>query len=145
MEAYDLEKPVWSDEDFEIMGWHDATVWGMVQNAEEWEFLFDLDYIFKWVKPEGDETYFTFWVAPVTMVFENARDIKVHLESPQGHIEIADLHREELKDSPNGKSISYLYRFECHDGDISLRAIGFNMFVRKSLILLDKQSLDLEE
>ena len=55
LEAYELEKPVWTQDDFEKMGWHDAKVWGMLANTEEYELLFDLDYIFKWVHPTGDE------------------------------------------------------------------------------------------
>mgnify|MGYP003638984723 CR=1 FL=1 len=145
MDTYELEKPVWSDEDFEIMGWHDSTVWGMLQNSDEWEYLLDLDYIFKWVNPEKGETYFKFWVAPVTMVFDNTSDVKIHLESSQGHVEIADLYMENPTESPNGKFINHTYRFDCHNGTISLRATGFKMFVRKTPILLERQSLELKE
>ena len=72
MESYKLEKPIWDDSDFEVMGWHDASVWSMLANPEEYEFLLDLDYIFKWVPPGEGAPNFKFWVAPVTMVFENA-------------------------------------------------------------------------
>lgn len=45
MSAYDLEKEVWSEANFKVMGWHDASLWSMVSNAEQFEYLFDLDYI----------------------------------------------------------------------------------------------------
>lgn len=145
METYELEKPVWSEADFEVMGWHDSTIWGMLANSEEWEFLFDLDYIFKWVHPSEDETYFKFWVAPVTMVFENSSDVKVNIESSQGHIEIADLYMENPTKTPTGKLTNHTYRFECNEGAISLKATGFKMYVRKSPVLLEKQSFDFKE
>ena len=74
MSAYELEKEVWSEKNFSSMGWHDASIWSMVCSSEKFEYLLDLDYIFKWVDPKEGETSFEFWVAPVTMVFENAFD-----------------------------------------------------------------------
>lgn len=91
MSAYDLEKEIWTEADFKVMGWHDASIWSMVSNAAQFEYLIDLDYIFKWVNPKENETYFKFWVAPVTMVFENASAVKIDIESQQGLIEVADL------------------------------------------------------
>jgi hypothetical protein len=46
VETFKLEKPIWTEEDFEIMGWHDSKVWGLLANPDEWEYLIDLDYIF---------------------------------------------------------------------------------------------------
>ncbi|HHQ47289.1 MAG TPA: hypothetical protein ENK19_00200, partial [Acidobacteria bacterium] len=93
---YQLEKALWTSDDFEVMGWHDSRVWAMVADEENFEFAMDLDYIFEWVDPEPGETHFKFWVAPVTMVFENAYDISIKIESAQGGIEVANLQREEL-------------------------------------------------
>lgn len=145
MEKFKLEKPIWDDRDFSIMGWHDATLWSMLANPTDFEFLFDLDYIFKWVHPKEGETYFKFWVAPVTMVFENAHDIKININSKQGTIEIADLHRENPKESPNRKFTQHTYRFECQEGEISVVATGFKMFVRKNPELLQGQSFELAQ
>ena len=52
MDNYKLEKTVWSEHDFETMGWHDATIWAMVADTEKYEYAIDLDYIFKWVHPK---------------------------------------------------------------------------------------------
>ena len=143
METFKLEKPVWNDKDFSIMGWHDATLWSMLANPIAFEFLFDLDYIFKWVPPKEGEANYKFLVAPVTMVFENAHDIKVNINSAQGTIEIADLHREKSKATPNGKFTEYTYSFKCQEGEISVVATGFKMFVRKQPELLQRQSFEL--
>ena len=145
MEAYELEKPIWTEDDFKVMGWHDAKVWGLLANPEEWEYLIDLDYIFKWVHPKEDEKYFKFWVAPVTMVFENAYEINIDIESQQGEIEVADLHMENPRKTKNGKFTEHTFRFECQEGEITLSATGYKMYVRKKPILQQGQTLELLE
>jgi len=145
MDIYELEKPVWSEQDFKLMGWHDGTVWSTSANSDDFEYLLDLDYIFKWVDPKENETYFKFWVSPVTMVFENAHDVVIDIESPQGNIEIAELFMEDPRLSPNGKFTQHTYRFECQEGVISLVATGFKMYVRQKPRLIQAQSLSLNE
>lgn len=144
IDQYQLEKTVWTSDDFNVMGWHDARVWAMVADEESWEFAMDLDYIFKWVHPEPGETYFQFWVAPVTMVFEDAFNITIEIESDQGCITIAELHRQELKPTSND-ALDYLYRFECQEGTISLRATGYRLYVRLKPCLIRSQSFSFAE
>ena len=145
MDEYKLEKTVWSEQDFETMGWHDATIWAMVADTEKYEYAIDLDYIFKWVHPKNDEVYFKFWVAPVTMVFENADHIKIDIESRWGSIEFADLFMENPKLSPNEKFTSHDYRFECQEGEISLQATSFKMYVRQTPKFISGKCFDLEK
>ena len=71
-----LEKAVWSDEDFDQMGWHDATVWGMAfvhspTFGAPGELALDIDYIVQWINPVPPDEYFTFAVAPATLVFHD--------------------------------------------------------------------------
>jgi hypothetical protein len=68
------------------------------------EFLLELDYIFKWVHPVDGERYFRFWVAPVTMVFESAHTVRIDIESQLGDIEVADLFRESPETYSDGRS-----------------------------------------
>lgn len=143
MSTYCLEKPIWSDADFEIMGWHDTTIWSMLADTDNYEFLLDIDYIFKWVDPNPGEIYFKFWVAQATMIFENAHDIKIDIESSQGSIEIDSLLMENPTISPNGKFINKTYTFECQEGSVSLVATGFKMFVRAQPVLNQRQSFNL--
>jgi hypothetical protein len=145
MDSYELEKAVWNDGDFEVMGWHDARIWSMLANIDEFEFLIDLDYIFKWVRPGEGETYFRFWVAPVTMVFENAHVVRSDIESQLGEIEVADLFREAPEPTRTGDAVQHTYRFDCQEGEISFKATGFKMFVRQSPVLLQRQTLSLQE
>lgn len=104
MDSYQLEKDRWDDSDFGQMGWHDATIWSSHANFDQFEFLLDIDYIFKWAKPREVESPFSFWVAPATMVFSNAHSVVIDIESSQGMIEIANLHRGDPETTPNGKS-----------------------------------------
>ncbi|MFG3498120.1 hypothetical protein [Streptomyces sp. NPDC047928] len=66
-----LTKSVWSDADFEAMGWHDATVHGLyVQetDADLPRLLLDLNYIVRWVHPVRPAKHFSFWISPATLV-----------------------------------------------------------------------------
>ena len=127
------------------MGWHDAKVWGMLANPSKWEYLFDLDYIFQWVQLEGGEEYYQFWMAPVTMVFENAYDVKINIQSPQGEIEVADLYMEDALKTENGEHTEHTFRFVCQEGEITLRATGYKMYVRNNPMLCQSQSIGYQE
>ena len=56
--------------------------------------------------PGLGEKYFKFWVAPVTMVFENVHQVIINIDSQQGIIEISDLHREAPTPTPNGERLA---------------------------------------
>ena len=71
--------------------------------------------------------------------------IKIQLVSEQGTIEVADLLREEPSLVPNGRFTQYRYRFECQEGEISLVATGYKIFVRRRPILQRAQGLSLAE
>ena len=141
--TYRPERLVWDNADFDTMGWHDATLWSMVANPEQFEFLVDLDYIFRWVDPGLEETHFRFWVAPVTMVFENACYVRIDIRSQSGSIEVANLHRDLLGPTPNGRFTNYAFRFECQEGEVHLQATGYKMYVRRLPVLLSVQCLEL--
>jgi hypothetical protein len=143
MAIYHPEKLVWSEQDFEVLSWYDATIWSMVADSDKFEFLIDLDYIFNWVHPGPGETYFKFWIAPVTMVFENAFDVRIDIKSQQGCIEVADLRSELIGPSPNGRFTQYKFKFECQGGAIELEATSFKMYVRRPPALLERQSYEL--
>lgn len=59
---HQLEKKIWTEADFPIMGWHDATVYGMLfqsdTSALSNQLLFDLDYIFQWIDPTPPDNHF---------------------------------------------------------------------------------------
>ncbi len=66
-EALAVEKAVWTDADFDRMGWHDATVHALAfeESDDQASLLIDLDYIVRWIEPQPPSRYFSFLVAPV--------------------------------------------------------------------------------
>jgi len=93
-----LERAVWTHEDFPDMGWHDACVWGFAVEHGEYpdpedypedptvppatdRLLLDLDYITRWVDPVRPSKYFTYWVAPCTLVFTGVTELDVDIDS----------------------------------------------------------------
>lgn len=117
------------------MGWHDVTVHAFAFIPEKYELLFDIDYILQWVHPQEGETYFMFWVAPATLVFENVYDLKIDLE-PVAGIELQDIRRADPKIPANaeyiGRNQEWRWTIEAHDGEITFGAIGFHQYFRRA-------------
>jgi hypothetical protein len=130
-----LSKAVWTNSDFEVMGWHDATIWAFcVQKADTddvpegatWptdRLLLDLDYISRWVEPSERGGSFTFWVAPATLAFTGVKGLQVNhssdLHDAPEDLEVADLHQ-----TDGG------WHVEGHSFDIRFRAEGFRQVFR---------------
>ena len=81
MNEYTPEKWLWTDADFEQMGWHDVHIHGFAFGA--YTLTFDIDYTFRWVDPAPGETYYRFWLSPATLVFDDVSDVQLDLE-PHG-------------------------------------------------------------
>jgi hypothetical protein len=123
MQDYQFKKWVWTEKDFDHMGWHDATVYGvrLTSNLE-----IDLDYIFQWNQPEVEGFHFTFWVAPCTLVFESPTSLTFELTRSfdDKWLEIQDI---ELSVVDNEKYWTIITQ----QGDISFKADSFKQIVRK--------------
>ncbi|HEX8211947.1 MAG TPA: hypothetical protein VF584_17355 [Longimicrobium sp.] len=131
---YALEKWVWTDADFERMGWHDAPIRAMAYLSESFEIAFDIDYILEWVHPGPGETYFSFWIAPATIVFQNVTDLQIELES-FGSVTVQDLDRTDLqptREGFEGPEAHWLWTFNCLEGAIQFRATGFRQTIRRA-------------
>jgi hypothetical protein len=146
-ESYAVEKWRWTNADFERMGWHDSPVRAMAYLTETYELAFDIDYLLEWVQPGPGETYFTFWIAPATLVFENVADLRIDLES-SGGITILDLARQDEKPTREGfegPDTDWLWTLDCLEGAIQFRASGFRQTIRRAPICHDAQHLSLAE
>ena len=143
-QEYALEKWLWTEADFDQMGWHDSHIHAVAFLPSEFEVAFDIDYVLQWVQPSEDE-YYRFWVAPATLVFENIHDLKFDIE-PFNAVEIADLHRDDPQRPKNadyiGRDTEWRWRIETHQGDITLRAIGYKQYVRRQPVFGRSQSLE---
>ncbi|MFD4927227.1 hypothetical protein ACFWNE_38765 [Streptomyces goshikiensis] len=145
-----LSKSVWSDADFEAMGWHDATVHGLsVQPTNDIlpRFLLDLDYIVRWVHPVPPATHFSFWISPATLAFEGVFDLQGDLDF-QGSavdLEIDGVHRLVPDDARPDFSHVPLWHIEGHAFDVKFRASGFRQYFRQAPRLVSRQVLPYDE
>jgi hypothetical protein len=137
-----LDKSVWTHADFDRMGWHDASVHAVATEPGDHDpgrLLIDLDYIVEWVPPTGDETNFGFWVAPATLVFDDAWDltIDVDLHSTALELDLDDIIR--TPGQPFGRSI---WTLDGHNFTISVASEGFVQYLRAEPIWSPRQRLD---
>lgn len=147
-QSYTPEKLIWTEADFEQMGWHDGHVYAVAFRKADHELWLDIDYIFKWVGPEGKDTGYHFWVAPVTLVFWNVHTIKFDIESHDGDLEIQNIERSEPCLARNAKYIAkqteWLWLLECQQGEIAFRSVGFWQFTRRPPVYQRSQQLTVE-
>jgi hypothetical protein len=152
MEIYTLDKKIWTHDDFEEMGWHDASIYGMTieNNGNSWtaDFLFDLDYIFQWVHPIPPAEFFTFWVAPCTLIFKDCFDLHINIDTTglglTTSMEIDDLILKNKVEQEKNKFI-FEWAIELQSGEIELKSSGFEQIVRRKPIHVQRQNLSLEE
>jgi hypothetical protein len=149
-DKYHLDKYVWRDQDFDQMGWHDATIHAIAFGPAEFELSLALDYIFEWRRPLAGDESFQFWVSPCTLVFENIYEVHLEAESYSSPLlSVTDLQRSDPRTPRNaasiGKDREWLWTFECTHGELSFRAAGFSQYVRCTPLLRSSQALSLSE
>lgn len=137
MKNFELEKWIWTEEDFDKMGWHDAKVYGL-RLGENLEL--DIDYIFKWNQPDIEGFHFTFWIAPSTLVFEKPTDLLFELTTSFGDswLDIQDI---DLKIVDNKR----VWTIITLQGDISFKSNAFNQIIRRKPTLQLGQSIPFDE
>lgn len=137
MMDYELEKWIWTEKDFEQMGWHDATIYGLrlTENLE-----LDIDYIFQWNQPDIEGFYFTFWVAPATLIFERPTNLTFELTQSfdDKWLEIDDIGKEIVENKCTWTIIT-------QQGDISFKADTYKQIIRNSPTLQIGQSIPYDE
>lgn len=122
MDKYELEKKIWTEADFENMGWHDCRIYKirLTDNLE-----LDIDYILKWNKPDIEGLPFTFWVAPATLVFKNINNIRFEIDTAFDEaVEIEDI---ELNKSDN----KIQWTINTQQGDIEFESDGLTQWIRQ--------------
>ena len=133
-------------DDFDQMGWHDCRIHGFAF-GDNYRLLLDIDYIFAWVNPCMGEVYYSFWVSPCTLVFENVFDLNIHAEDMS--MEILSLTREDAGKPLNaefiGRDQQWKWLFECTAGEIELTAVGYTQYVRAQPKHISEQHFALEE
>ena len=148
LEQRQLERWVWSEADFEQMGWHDAQIHALAWCQPDGELLLDLDYIVEWVGPCGGDVPYQFWTAPATLVFRDVTDLRIDLR-PWPTFDILELERsaEHVEHGRLGSSAERPWRWtmSCNEGAIVLHSPGFTQYFRQAATLNSTQSLTLAE
>jgi len=146
-QQHKIEKPVWTEADFEQMGWHDVHVHAVAFRPELFELWFDIDYILSWVDPQGGETHYSFWVAPATLVFENVYDLKFDIESHDGDMSLQGIERSDASTPRNAvtKQTEWRWLLDFNEGQMTLRSVGYSQFTRRPPVLVRAQQLTLEQ
>src|SRR5262249_31593016 len=139
-EAYELEKSLWTDADFDRMGWHDNPVHAVAFGPGEQELTFDIDYIFKWEEPLPGERYYRFWISPATLTFESVIDLNISHDAYVG-LTILEITRE-LSETPDGfRKPLWKWTLACVEGAWQFRASGYRQFIRRPPVLCAEQCL----
>jgi hypothetical protein len=122
-------KELWSDAEFDEMGWHDCRIYSLRFPDNELRLKLDIDYIFSWEKLPNDS--FRFWVSPCELIFENVSDFKAEVDFKNYmQLFIMELKRGNARPSPNGKATLWDYEIDCDNGRIAFTATGFEQRVR---------------
>jgi len=139
---YQLEKSLWTDADFEVMGWHDNPIHA-ISFDDDSKMSFDIDYIFEWVLRKN-KRYYDFWIAPCTLVFEHVYSIA--LKSDFLPLEIMDISKTipEPSDNPVAAQSDVVYDWiiETTTGEILFKSTGFKQYVRQIPILINTQGIE---
>jgi hypothetical protein len=140
----DVERAVWTDADFDVMGWHDCTVHAVAMTEDgdgsefvPAEFALDIDYIVQWVKPV--EVYYRFWIVPATLVFHDVWGVKGELDAQRALLELDGIERAATL-SPDGSAFT-TWTLNGHDFGLELVARGYTQWLRCAPILTDRQRL----
>ena len=135
-EIFELEKWVWTEQDFDIMGWHDSHIYSIAFKPDSREFVMDIDYIFKWVHPVYPDNCFSFWVAPATLVFENAHTLYIEIDSYNCDAEIDSVQRSNPQKPINtdliDKETEWTWVFDLQEGEISIKSVGYKQYIRRA-------------
>ena len=116
---YKLEKRVWTDADFEQMGWHDCNIYKM-RLTEDLEL--DIDYILQWNKPDLEGLPFTFWIAPATLVFKSLQNLTFDFDiNFENAFEIEDIEKEDEN----------RWTIITQQGDIQFNSKGYEQYIRQ--------------
>ncbi len=147
MESGNLEKTIWTEDDFEAMQWHDCKIYAIAFNDRDFKLIFDIDYILEWVNPKEGESYFKFWVVPATLIFRNVYDINIALQSIG--FQIQDILRDNPVKPKNEEYAKggneYHWTIETTSGQITFKSVGYNQYARERPRLLDSQFIGTKE
>lgn len=133
-------KTIWTERDFDVMNWHDAVVHALSIDTREYDYelILDVDYILEWIKPVAPDNYYSFVIAPATIIFSGVWDIKTDLatrESVLEPIRIQDIQRENQRNITNSEIVTWDWTISLIQGTIRFNGSGYTLYLRRKPIL----------
>lgn len=126
-----LEKSIWTDDDFDRMGFHDSLIHAIGFRDYGHGLMLDIDYVFS---IEADATR----VSPATLIFANISDVRMGDVRVDPNCPWFEIFRLTVSDEGGRRR----WTLQLGEGEISLLADGYTMFVRAEPVLLEGQSFD---
>ena len=144
---YYLESYKWTTENFEEMEWHDCKIHAIAFDSIKNRFLLDIDYILKWVGP-NENGYYSFWISPATLIFENVYDFKIDinygLETILENIKRFNERKPNNSDYIN-ENIEWEWMIETRNGEISFKSVGYSQYFRSNPVYKEQQEFTIDE
>jgi hypothetical protein len=167
------DRRVWTDEDFDELSWHDSAVHAFafepgapgrvlvvdidtaMQDLESeptpstpetrkvGRLLLDLDYIVDYVDPTSAERWFSFWMSPGTLAFENVYNLEGDFgryETLEGYLALDNIRRSEPDDDGEREWTLDGFNFA-----LTFRSRGFRLYLRRAPILVPRTRLEVDE
>jgi len=136
---------VWSDEDYDKLGWNMSRLYGFRLPGRNHRMIFDLDYILE--SPLNKTPHGIYKIAPATLEFFNVVDLKIQMDQGKfGETSFVSLERSNLRLTPNGKMNYWDYRIELSpDALIEFTSTGFRQTLLEGPTISEFPDLDREE
>ena len=131
--SHDLEKSIWTDKDFETMGWHDNSIHAiglLKESLDEPELVLDIDYITEWLDATPPSPYMEFYIAPSTLVFHTVFDLKINMSWYYPDLRIDDITYIN-REPPYQDSDVKAWLIQCDVGEIEFISSGFTQYMRQ--------------
>jgi hypothetical protein len=130
-------KPLYSNNDFDRLSWHDCYVWAVAFDHSSKQLLFDIDFISRWLlgqDPPGFE------VVPSTLMFTEVTDFRLNVETSSVGLQIKKIEKvSHLNSGSPGEYHSWI--IDCFGGSVEFNASEFLQFSRQLPVFSDCQSL----
>jgi hypothetical protein len=134
--------------DFDNLEWHDCKIYGLAFDDVAYKFYLDIDFILEWIKPLNEDEGYKFKIAPATLIYHNAWDVRFDIDTNLS----LDIDSISMKNphSPKNNAVlpdtlEYDWVIELQQGAISFKSIGFELYIRKSPVINQMQTLGLIE
>ena len=76
-----MDEYLWTEKDFDEMGWHDNHVHGLQINEGEYgagQLVLEIDYILEWIN--ADEGKYKFRILPAVLMFKGVTNLRLTLD-----------------------------------------------------------------